>query len=197
MAIPSVTERDFITIVSGVPRSGTSMMLRMLVAGGLPILTDGVRAADEASPHGYLEWERVKTLKYDTSWVAGAVGKGVKVIYHWLYDLPLDFRYRVLFMRRDLDEVLASQAAMLKLRNVANPSRDDGRMKRLFQNELREIDEWMARQRSFSLLDVDYGAVLAGPLEQAKRVDAFLGGTLDTRAMAAMVDPALYRSRMI
>lgn len=172
------------------------MLLRMLVAGGLPILTDGVRAADEANPHGYLEWERVKTLKHDTSWVAGAVGKGVKVIYHWLYDLPLDFRYRVLFMRRDLDEVLASQAAMLKLRNVADPSRDDTRMKRLFQNELREIDDWMARQRSFSVLDVDYGAVLDDPLEQAKRVDAFLGGTLDTRAMAAMVDPALYRQRM-
>lgn len=195
MPIPSTSERDFITVVSGIPRSGTSMMLRMLVAGGMPILTDGVRVADEANPHGYLEWERVKTLKHDTSWVAGAVGKGVKVIYYWLYDLPLDFRYRVLFMRRDLDEVLASQAAMLRVRNVADQSPDDERMKCLFQNDLREIDEWMSSQPSLSVLDVDYGAVLARPVEQAKRVDEFLGRTLDTQAMAAMVDTALYRRR--
>ena len=195
MTNPGAAERDFVTIVSGVPRSGTSMMLRMLAAGGLPILTDGVRSADEDNPHGYLEWERVKSLKQDASWVADAVGKGVKVIYHWLYDLPLEYRYRVVFMRRDLDEVLASQAAMLRRRAVTGQSPDDATMKRLFQEELREIDEWLARQPSFSILHVDYAAVLASPLEQAERVNAFLGGPLDSRAMAGMVDLALYRRR--
>src|SRR5579872_1312474 len=125
MANTPAVERDFVTIVSGLPRSGTSMMLRMLAAGGLPILTDGVRTPDEDNPHGYLEWEGVKSLARDASWVASARGKGVKVIYYWLRDLPRDCRYRVIFMRRDLDEVLASQAAMLERRGVREPRPDD------------------------------------------------------------------------
>jgi hypothetical protein len=187
--------RDFVTIVSGVPRSGTSMMLRMLAAGGLEILTDGVRGADADNPHGYFEWEPVKSLKRDGAWVAGAVGRGVKVIYYSLADLPAGYRYRVLFMHRDLDEVLASQAAMLQRRGVTDPSPDDATMKRLFENELREIADWLAARPAFSVLNVEYAGVLASPLEQARRVNEFLGGDLDCAAMAGMVDPQLYRRR--
>jgi hypothetical protein len=195
MADETGSQRGFVTIVSGIPRSGTSMMLRMLAAGGLPILTDGIRSADDDNPHGYFEWEGVKSLKHDASWVAGAVGKGVKVIYHWICDLPLDNRYRIVFMRRDLDEVLASQAAMLRRRGNMDRSPDDTTMKRLFQDELREIDEWLACHPSFTVLNVEYTAVLASPLEQAGRVNAFLGGDLNSQAMAGMVEPALYRRR--
>jgi hypothetical protein len=187
--------RDFVTIVSGVPRSGTSMMLRMLAAGGLEILTDGVRGADADNPHGYFEWEPVKSLKRDAAWVAGAVGKGVKVIYYSLADLPAGYRYRVLFVHRDLDEVLASQAAMLQRRGVTDPSPDDATMKRLFENELREIADWLAERPAFSVLNVEYAAVLASPLEQARRVNEFLGGDLDCDAMGGMVDSQLYRRR--
>lgn len=171
------------------------MMLQMLAAGGLPILTDGIRGADEDNPRGYLEWEGVKSLKRDAAWVATAVGKGVKVIYHWLYDLPYGFHYRVIFMRRNLDEVLASQAAMLRQRGVTDQAPDDETMKRLFQDELLEIDEWLAHQTSFSLINIEYSAVLASPLEHAQEVNAFLGRTLDSHAMAAMVAPVLYRRR--
>lgn len=195
MANPPSVERDFVTIVSGLPRSGTSMMLRMLCAGGLPILTDGIRGADEDNPHGYLELESVKSLKRDASWVAAARGQGVKVIYYFLRDLPADCRYRVIFMRRDIGEVLASQAAMLERRGVRDPRPDDARMKRLFESELKEIDEWLASQPAFSVLDVDYRAVLSDPLHEAERVDTFLGGGLDRQAMAGGVDPVLYRSR--
>jgi hypothetical protein len=187
--------RDFVTIVSGVPRSGTSMMLRMLAAGGLEILTDGVRTADPDNPHGYFEYEPVKSLKRDAAWVAGAVGKGVKVIYYSLADLPAGYRYRVVFMRRDLDEVLASQSAMLKRRGVTDPAPDDATMKRLFENELQETAAWLAMQPAFAVLDVDYAAVLAAPVEQARRVNEFLGGGLDSSKMAEMVDPQLYRRR--
>jgi hypothetical protein len=197
MANLPVVQRDFVTIVSGLPRSGTSMMLRMLIAGGLPILTDGVRGADEDNPHGYLEWEAVKSLQRDASWVTAARGKGVKVIYYFLRDLPRDCQYRVIFMRRDLGEVLASQAAMLRRRGVAENGPDDARMKRLFESELKEIDEWLASQPAFSVLNVDYAAVLADPLAQAERVASFLGGGLDCPAMATKVDPALYRSRVV
>ena len=187
--------RDFITIVSGVPRSGTSMMLRMLAAGGLEILTDGIRVADADNPHGYFEWEPVKSLKRDSTWVAGAVGKGVKVIYYSLCNLPAGYRYRVVFMHRNLDEVLASQAAMLHRRGVTEPSPDDATMKRLFENELREIAEWLAGQSAFTVFNVDYAAILAAPVEQARRVNEFLGGELNTVAMAGMVDSQLYRRR--
>ena len=187
--------RDFVTIVSGVPRSGTSMMLRMLSAGGLEILTDGVRTADPDNPHGYFEWEPVKSLKRDAAWVAGAVGKGVKVIYYSLADLPAGYRYRVVFMHRNLDEVLASQAEMLKRRGVTAPSPDDATMKRLFENELQEIAEWLATRPAFAILNVDYASVVAAPLEEARRVNDFLGGGLDCHAMAKMVDAQLYRRR--
>ena len=189
------TSRDFITIVSGIPRSGTSMMLRMLAAGGMEILTDGVRGADADNPHGYFEWEPAKSLKRDTAWVAGAIGKGVKVIYYSLADLPAGFRYRVIFMHRDLDEVLASQAAMLARRGITGPAPDDATMKRLFEDELQEIAEWLAAQPAFAVLDVDYAAVRAAPLDEARRVNTFLGGDLDSAAMAGMVDPELYRRR--
>jgi len=169
------------------------MMLRMLAAGGLPILTDGIRGPDDDNPHGYFESEKVKSLKQDPAWIADAVGKGVKVIYHWIYDLPLGSRYRVIFMRRDLNEVLASQTAMLRRRGKTAPTPDDAIMKRLFEEELREIDEWLAQQPSFSVLNVDYAAVLTSPWEEAQRVNAFLGGTFDSQAMVGMVDPALYR----
>ena len=188
-------DRDFVTIVSGIPRSGTSMMLRMLAAGGLEILTDGVRGADADNPHGYFEWEPVKSLKRDAAWVAGAVGKGVKVIYYSLADLPAGYRYRVIFMHRDLDQVLASQTAMLKRRGVTGAAPDDATMKRLFESELEEIAEWLASRPVFALLNVDYAAVLAAPLDEARRVNAFLGGGLDESAMAGMVDPELYRRR--
>jgi hypothetical protein len=188
-------ERDFVTVVSGLPRSGTSMMLRMLAAGGLPVLTDGVRAADEDNPHGYLEWEGVKSLERDASWVATAHGKGVKVIYCFLRELPRDRRYRVIFMRRELGEVLASQSAMLKRRGIQEQGPDDARMKRLFESELREIDEWLASQPMFSVLNVDYAAVVQEPMIQAERVNTFLGGDLDIQEMATGVDPTLYRSR--
>src|SRR5258708_19458598 len=139
MIKPSAVNRDFVTIVSGLPRSGTSMMLRMLEAGGLPILTDGVRGADEDNPHGYLEWEAVKSLQRDASWVAAARGKGVKVIYYFLRDLPVDCHYRVIFMRRDIAEVLASQRPMLDRPGVRQQGPAPARMQRLFESELQEI----------------------------------------------------------
>src|SRR5262245_57703089 len=110
----SSEEPAFITIVSGLPRSGTSLMMRMLEAGGMPVLVDNIRAADEDNPAGYYEFEPVKQTSADNAWVKLAVGKAVKVVYRLLYDLPAGFRYRVLFMQRDMAEVLASQRKMLE-----------------------------------------------------------------------------------
>jgi hypothetical protein len=192
----SVTEaeRPFLTIVSGLPRSGTSLMMKMLEAGGLPVLVDGIRTADVDNPRGYYEFEPVKRLKEDVSWVAPACGKAVKMVYLLLLDLPPDVEYRVLFMRRNIDEVLASQAAMLRRLGKSAPL-DDARMAALFHDGLAKFDAWVKDRPNFHLLDVSYNALVTDSAPIAAEVDQFLGGGLDVDAMTRVVDPTLYRNR--
>jgi hypothetical protein len=186
---------DVVTIVSGLPRSGTSMMMRMLEAGGLPALVDGIREADDDNPLGYYEFERVKKVKEDQGWLEDARGKVVKMVSTLLVDLPPRYTYRVVFMRRRIEEVLASQRRML-LRNAKPWSEaDDARMTGLYQAHLRQIEAWIARQRHLSALYVSYNELLASPREHADRVNAFLGGTLDVPRMVSVVDQNLYRQK--
>jgi len=187
--------RNFVTIVSGLPRSGTSMMMQMIEAGGIPALTDGIRAADRDNPKGYYEFEPVKQTKEDASWVPGAEGMVVKMVYKLLYDLPAGREYRVVFMRRNLDEVLTSQKKMLDRLGRAGGSLEDERMKQLFVQQLGEFDRWIAAQPSFQRLDVDYKDAIENPCEQIARLNEFLGGDLDTEAMARVVEPTLYRNK--
>jgi hypothetical protein len=183
-----------VVIVSGLPRSGTSMMMQMLTAGGLEALADHQRAADEDNPRGYFEFERVKQApKGDVAWLREAEGKVVKVIAALLPYLPTTHRYRVIFMRRAMPEVLASQRQML-IRRGANPDAvGDAEMARLFQKHLAQVDAWIAKQPHIARLDVDYGALMARPAEFAARISQFLGCGLDEARMAQAVDPNLYR----
>jgi hypothetical protein len=185
-----------IIVVSGLPRSGTSMAMKMLQAGGLPLVTDGQREADEDNPKGYFEFEPVMNLARDDdkSWLAGAHGKGVKIISTLLRELPADHNYRVVFMRRDLQEILASQAKMLERREEGSDI-DDERMLEVFENDLWRAGYLLENGPQFRVLPVHYTEVLAQPLEQARRLAAFLGGNLDIDKMAAVADPDLYRNR--
>jgi hypothetical protein len=185
-----------VVVVSGLPRSGTSMLMKMLEAGGLPLVTDGVRAADEDNPKGYYEVERVKDLarEADKGWLAGARGRGVKVISYLLKSLPPTFNYRVVFIRRDLEEVLASQRKMLARRGETEDTPPE-RMRALFEDDLWRASYQLRRRPEFDTIELHYSAVLARPLEEAQRLAAFLGGGLDAEAMAAAVDPQLYRNR--
>ena len=185
-----------IVVVSGLPRSGTSMAMKMLQAGGLPLVTDGEREADEDNPKGYFEFEPVMNLAKDPdkSWLADAHGKGVKIISTLLRELPDHHNYRVIFMRRDLREILASQAKMLARREETSEA-DDERMMEVFENDLWRANYLLKNGPQFAVLPLHYTEVLAEPLEQARRVAEFLGGELDVEAMAAVADPALYRNR--
>jgi hypothetical protein len=185
-----------VIVVSGLPRSGTSMAMKMLAAGGLPIVTDGQRIADEDNPKGYFEDERVLRLAeaVDTSWLEGARGKAVKIISYLLRHLPANNNYKVLFMRRDLGEVLASQAKMLARRGETSDTADE-RMRELSSTDLWRAEYFMKHSPSVEYLDVHYTQVLADPEGEARRIAAFLGGGLDLRKMAEMVDPSLYRNR--
>jgi len=193
--MPSHANQNSVVIVSGLPRSGTSLLMQMLAAGGLPLLTDGVRQADDHNRCGYHELEAVKRTKTDASWLADAPGKVVKLVYLLLYDLPSDYQYRVVFLQRKLEEVLASQKIMLQRQGKPSGT-DDATLLRIFQKELAKVDQWLRSQPNFSLLDVDYNQLVAQPQLQAARINAFLGGRLNVAAMAAAVDPAQYRNRM-
>ena len=188
-------KKQVITIVSGLPRSGTSMLMKMLEAGGIPPLTDDIRTADKDNPKGYYEFERAKKLKDgDTAWLPTARGKAVKIIAALLVHLPSDYEYRVMFMRRNIDEVLASQAKMLT--NRGEESRvDDAAMADLFQKHVKQVRAWMNSQPNLQYLDVDYNAMLRDPIPHVRQINQFLGGRLDEQKMAAVVDPNLYRQR--
>ena len=185
----------FITIVSGLPRSGTSMMMQAIEAGGIPALADHIREKDEDNPKGYYEFEPVKKTKDDPSWVSGARGKVVKMVYSLLYDLPEAYEYRVIFMRRNMDEVLASQKKMLARSGKEGAKVSDEKLAELFTAQLAKFDRWVAACKNIALLSIDYKDMVASPKAQCEKISVFLGGVLDPDAAAAAVDPSLYRNR--
>ena len=184
-----------ITIVSGLPRSGTSMMMQMLMAGGMGIVTDEIRKADEDNPRGYLEWERVKKLKEDQSWLDECPGKAVKVISMLLFDLPRKHHYKIIFMHREIEEVLASQRIMLERRGMARDEVSDEEMAKKFEKHLKQIEDWIAHQSNIEVLSIKYNEVIADPLHYSKVVNNFLGEDLNTRTMAEAIEETLYRQR--
>ncbi len=188
-------ESQAITVVSGLPRSGTSMLMKMLAAGGIEPITDGERLADDDNPGGYYEFEKVKQLERDASWLWQAGGKSLKVISQLLDKLPTDRRYKVVFALRDMQEILASQRAMLERRGRAEDGVNDGEIAAVFARHLAEVRDWIEDQDHMEVLYVDYAAVLADPLPQSRRIAEFLGGELDVRQMAGVVDERLYRQR--
>jgi hypothetical protein len=192
----SKEEAKTITIVSGLPRSGTSMMMKMLETGGIPPLTDELRTADSDNPRGYYEFERVKRMdKGDTEWLSDAEGKSVKVISALLKHLPGEYQYQVIFMKRSMAEILASQRKMLDRRGEDSDKMDDDQMAMLFHKHLTSVEQWLAAQSNMSVLEVNYREVLDDPLAQIERLNRFLGGQLDRDNMVAVVDPVLYRNR--
>jgi hypothetical protein len=185
-----------VVVVSGLPRSGTSMMMKVLEAGGLPVLIDGLRVADPDNPEGYYEYERVKELdKGDTAWVADAQGKVVKVISALLEYLPADYQYRVIFMHRNIEEVLNSQRKMLERRGEKVEAVNDAEMADLFAKHLAKVKEWLRAQPNFSVLDIDYNAMLKNPDSYIRMINQFIDNALDEQAMAKMINPNLYRNR--
>jgi len=184
-------------VVSGLPRSGTSMMMRMLEAGGIQPFTDGERTADIDNPEGYYEFERAKDLEKDPdrSWVRGARGRALKVISFLLRHLPDDNAYRIVYMRRHLDEVLKSQDKMLDRLGNAAPGADLEAMKEAYRNDIIAARLFARKQPYMEMIEVDYRATVTDPAAAVREVNAFLGGRLDEAAMAAAVKASLYRNR--
>jgi hypothetical protein len=186
-----------IIVVSGLPRSGTSMMMRMLEAGGLGILSDQERGADIDNPKGYFELERIKHLEKETdkSYLRDGRGKAVKAISFLIKDLPDDNDYRVIFMRRDLNEVLASQDKMIVRLDQGDTSARRESMKEAYRNDIVRTRLLCKNRPNFELIEVHYKAAVEDPAQASRAVNEFLGGGLDETAMRAAIDAALYRNR--
>ncbi len=186
---------DSVTVVSGLPRSGTSMMMRMLGQGGLELVTDTLRRADDDNPLGYFELEKVKGLKKDSAWLINCKGKAVKIISNLLYFMPMELNFKVIFLERDLVEVLTSQRKMLSRQGVESDGISDDILAVKFAAHLRHVKDWIKTKSNMECLTVHYASIMADPKINAKKVKDFLGRELSVDAMVSAVDSSLYRNR--
>jgi RNase adaptor protein for sRNA GlmZ degradation len=182
-----------IVIVSGLPRSGTSLMMQMLDQGGLAVVTDNVRTPDSDNPRGYYELEQVKQIKKDLSWLPATRGKAFKMVSQLLYELPANETYRVIFMERDLDEMILSQEKMLA--RLGKPAAPSAVIKDHFTKHLTKLREWLSQQRNMRLFYVRYSELVERPEVLSAQISAFLDGKVDASRMAQTVEPSLYRNR--
>ena len=184
-----------IIIVSGLPRSGTSMMMKMLEATGIDVLSDDVREADEDNLKGYYEDERVKQLHEDNSWIREAENKAIKVISYQLQHLPSEYIYKVIFMQRSIREVLASQRKMMQRRGELQDDVSDNLMSKIFQKHLEETEHWIKVQPNMKTIYISYNETLDDPKKTSEKISDFLGAELDVEKMVQIVDPRLYRQK--
>jgi hypothetical protein len=186
-----------IVVVSGAPRSGTSLMMQMLVAGGLVALTDGERATDADNPRGYFEWEAAKQLPREPQLIAQAEGGVVKVISSLVPSLPAGFQYKVIFMLRPLEQVAASQAAMIARRGMPGASVPVAAMRSALESHVAQTISYIRRRPEMELLTVDYEAVLTDGVSRCAAIRAFVGVELDVTAMMSAVDPSLHHHHRV
>ena len=194
--IKHLSEPEFITVVSGLPRSGTSMMMKMLAVGGMYILTDNIRVSDEDNPRGYYELEKVKALKNgENEWLSEAQGKAVKIISALLQHLPPQHQYKIIFMRRDLKEILASQKQMLVRRGEPTDKIDDNTLGSLFKKHLLQVEKWISQQPNIGVTYVNYNDMLQNPEPDIQKVIQFLDMSLDKNLMQGVPEKNLYHQR--
>ena len=188
-------EKDVITIVSGLPRSGTSMMMKMLDEGGMEPLTDNVRTADKDNPKGYYEFERVKDLPEDTEWLENAEGKAVKVLAEQIKHLPDGYDYKVIFMERNLEEIIESQRKML-IRQGKDPdkvSREE--LRDMFTKYRSILKNEISSHPNMEVIYVSYNDIMSHPEVSVDSIIAFHNGELDKEKMVNVIDEDLYRNR--
>lgn len=184
-----------ITIVSGLPRSGTSLMMQILERAGMEILSDGLRKADDNNLRGYYEYEKVKTLIKDNSWLGEAEGKVVKVISGLLAFLPDSYEYKIIFMQRDIDEILCSQAKMLERLGIPQKA-DPKSLKMTFEKQLVMSIKMISQQTNMEFIEISYRKLVLDPESEIKKINEFFGNGLSDTKMCEAIDKTLYRERI-
>jgi len=191
------SKKQPIIIVSGLPRSGTSMMMRMLAEGGIPVITDELRRPDSDNPKGYFEFETVRQMSEGSvEWLANSGGKAVKVISALLEYLPSSYAYKIIFLERDVHEILASQRKMLLNRNEKEMG-NETEIEAQIQKHLSAMKPWLVRQPNMEVLYVNYNALMAKPEALCERLSEFLDLPLNQTRMLAVPDQQLYRNRIV
>ncbi|MFP3872791.1 MAG: sulfotransferase [Candidatus Natronoplasma sp.] len=185
-----------IAVVSGLPRSGTSMMMEMLERGGIEPLTDRVRGPDEDNPKGYYEYERVKDLPEDTGWLEKAEGKAVKVLGELIKHLPEGYHYKVVFMERNLEEIIESQTKMLERKGKDPDDISKDELRETFKNYRKILKQQISASPNMEVIYVSYNDIMSHPRPVVESVSAFFDGELDTSEMLSVIDEELYRNRM-
>ena len=193
------TTTEFVTVVSGLPRSGTSMMMRMLETGGMSVVTDHIRVPDESNPKGYYEFERVKQLQDgNTRWIAEGKGKVVKIISALLEYLPPEHQYRIVFMQRNMPEILASQREMLLRRGEPTDRISDRHLTGFYQDHLAHIADWLSEQDNMKAIYLHYNQIMQNPQEPIAQLCQFLQPLpLNPNKMLSVVESSLYRQRAL
>ena len=182
-----------ITVVSGLPRSGTSLMMQILRAGGMEILTDNKRSADENNSKGYYEYEKVKSLIKDNTWLSEAEGKAVKIIVQLLHFLPNQHEYKIIFMERDIDEVVLSQNKMIDKLNGKQTTIPHELLKKTFLTQVEKVKTLLAKNAN--LVYVDYHNLLNSRDEEIDRINTELDLGLNVKQACQVIDKTLYRTK--
>ncbi|MFN8283520.1 MAG: alkaline phosphatase family protein [Chitinophagales bacterium] len=188
-------DAETIYVVSGLPRSGTSMMMQLLEAGGLPIFTDSLRSADENNKKGYYEHEAVKIIHKDNSWMKNAVNKTVKVVSHLLPNLPMRYKYKIVFMERDLHEIITSQSKMLQNLGKLQQNTAHYNIEQSFRQTNDKIKKWLDTKPNIEVLFIDYNKAIVNGNETIQELDNFFEGKLNQEKMQSIIDKNLYRSK--
>lgn len=185
-----------IIVVSGLPRSGTSLMMQILHAWGIPLLVDDQRPPDESNPNGYFEYQPVKNLDRDASWLFKAKGKAIKIISHFLFYLPDTFHYKIIFMNRELEEIIRSQNKMLQRLNKPMGRLSIERLKIRFERHLQEIHQWMTDRPNIDFIDLWFQAIIQQPEKELPKIRNFLKLAPPPTKVLSRIDPKLYRSKI-
>ncbi len=189
-------DEETITIVSGLPRSGTSMMMEMLEKGGIEPLTDKVRGPDEDNPKGYYEYERVKELPEDTEWLEKAKGKSVKVLGELIKHIPEGYDYKVVFMERNLEEIIESQTKMLKRKGEDPDDISEKELRDTFKEYRKILKQQISSHLGMEVIYVSYNDIMSHPEPVIESISAFFDGELNTTEMLSVIDEDLYRNRL-
>lgn len=188
-------DSEYVIIVSGLPRSGTSMMMKMLKSVGIPVLEDGIRKPDENNPNGYFEYELVKKLKQDDKWLDDAKGFAVKIVATLLQYLPKRIHYKIIFMERDINEIISSQRKMLsRMKNEEN-AQDDSTMSKIYTQHLEKVKLYANKNKNMDVLYISYNEMLINPYKEGKKISTFFGSCLNVSEMISAVDKDLYREK--
>ncbi len=186
---------NVITIVSGLPRSGTSMMMKILEAGGMEVVTDNIRKTDEDNIYGYYEYERVKKIKENNIWLKETRGKVLKIVSKLLYELPSNENYKIIFIKRKMNEILASQRKMLERMGKSTGGTSDGEMEMLFNKHLSKIAKYIEEKKYIDVIYINYNDFVKSPNVQIKTLNRFLNNKLNIEKAVKVVDKSLYRNR--